>query len=227
MATKKQSKQSKKENKPKSRSKNPEKYQNLPLSKEQIEDLEKGAAEAYDSGMKEEIQEDKEEEDQQFKNIIDDQKGFLDLFNAERYKFGVVFEGNLINMELKPVGPGDNLSFLDIDYDPYSELSEEQMKIVNKVSKNKKLSNEEEGMLKLIKRRINKTAKKVTEQETTRLAVEILARYVISPNLGKTLPARRAVWQNVIPSFRNQLAEIVSRKLGINKDASVQLFRAD
>lgn len=210
---------------------NEKEYKGFPFSKDEIEEMEAEAKQEYDENVKPELEAENKEAEHKFNKIIDTQQDFLSLFNDERYKFNIIFEENLIPIELKKVSAGDDLSFMDIQYDPYMNLSEEEKGLIDRYSKaqkeNSRVSPKDEIAIAHLKDKVDKKADAETIKESQRVSAEVLARYVIKPEVPGNLRARRKFWMDAPTNFMVGLAGIVLDKLGLNKEATVELFQDD
>jgi hypothetical protein len=200
---------------------NPKKISEEKLTEEELKEIAAGA-EVYEEEVvipekKEEAKKIKEE----FDEVIATEKDFLDLFSEKRLEIKVVYEGKLIPFKVKPIEPGDDMSFLDTDASAYLDLKDEEIKVIKKVNEGKKLNRKEQQIY-------NKLAKNeggAMSSGALEMMHSLFAQHVTPPELGGDKEARKAFWVTAPFNMKMILFEAVMKALGLDQGSTIKLFR--
>ncbi len=191
------------------------------LTEEDLKQIAEGAEDYEENVVIPEKKEEAAKAHEEFKEIIETEKDFLDLFNDERLEIQVVYDDKLLKFTVKPIEPGDDMSFLDTDANQYLDLKDEEIKVIEKVNKKKRLNKKE----KKIYERLAKNEGGAMSSTALKMMHQLFAQHITPPELGGDKEARLAFWVKAPFNLKILLFEATMRALGLDQGTTLRLFR--
>lgn len=193
------------------------------LTPEEIKDIESQAEENYEKKIVPEMHEEQEKAQEEFNSIIKTEDELLEIFSPKRLEIKLLYQGNLFNFTVKQIEPTDDLSILELDSNLYADLNEEDMAIVDKLSKGEELTKEEQAY---VTKRDKERRQESTEERMNKVH-NVLAQFVTPPDFEGDIDKRLEFWGTVDFLFKTFLFAQVLRALGFDQDSMVKLFQGD
>lgn len=191
------------------------------LSEEDLKAIAEGAEDYEENVVIPEKKEEAKKAQEEFNEIVETEKDFLDLFSDKRLKLSVIYEDKLLKFDIKPIEPGDDMSFLDTDANAYLDLKDEEIKVINKVNKKKRLNKKEK---KIYERLANNEGGSMSST-ALEMMHQLFAQHVTPPVLDGDKEARKAFWITAPFNLKILLFEATMKALGLDQGTTLKLFR--
>ncbi len=192
------------------------------MTDEEVYRLQEEAKQRYINEIVPAEKEYEEEMGQKFDKMISTTSMFRKRFNEDNFKFQFIYQDDLYAFQVKPVEPGDDMSYLEVDVDIYSMLDEKERKVIEKVAHQEKLRPFEEKIME----NINKKQRKIASSELLTMSTKLLASHLMMENddgVPELLTEEDLKWTDFV--FKVSLADIVKTRLGIDANTTMELFR--
>lgn len=184
------------------------------LAEDDYSDVEVGAEEYANTVLKKKKDKESAKTLEEFEDIIQSEQDFLKFCDEFNENISLVYRNKLFKFKIRPVEPGDDLSFLSSDTTSFMDMKPEERKAMRKELMGKPLSDKEQELVDAVNRRSRKDVARKGMEAINKL----VETFVISPNLTPK------DWSKIPLNLRLFLGNELMDKLGLSFGEAIHLF---